>query len=1627
MAKKKKKEYNQGIVTLDNSGNVTTVKKSQDYKTNYAPKKEVNKPSVGKVLVDSTINAGKTLGNVATNMGKGALKTLEAINDTANNLATKANTGMESLLLGLAGKDKKEIKKLTEAEKKANREYIKSDRTNALLDATGWNEYQKKFEEGSLVKESNLGGQIAQGIGGMVPSLLAGQYLGGVNAAGQSLKGLKGVELAKTAAKNVGTNLMNNAAANAVLGASSYGSGVEEAYQQGATDKQANLYGLGNAALEFGTEMLTGGIPGLENQTGIVDNLVEKGINKATSGITGQIPKAIAKGGLKVGSNMLGEGFEEGLSTLLNPALKNATYADGEKVNWEEVGKSALVGGLTGAFLSGPQDLMTMSNEIRQARQQQLQEVQNQVQSGEITPEQGTQKLEQIEKGTYKENQQLNQIAQQKVEEIQQAVQNGNISNQEAIKEIEAVSQTLSQQREQLNNNLNTQEQQEYNDLQNLPFELDGQELKRLNQLEAKKNNTELYQTINNRENVDLSDRNVKAIQQEHPEVKPFYQDVATDLLNEIEDMGTKASTIYKENEFGENTVTRTKRYIPDSDLREYADSNNITMEKLKDGLSRIIEDNGKENTKVAKEVEQILDKKLQDGYTTVREGKIPPNQDYIDLVSGKVKPNELLNADIETNDEVIVAPNEEAKELTNRINSEIKGEKAFTKVEQDNKAPMRSWVKTSLTETGQVELVNSMDGKKITYEPQSNEKTIKQAEAQLRGLSYEEKIGAIKDFIRSDKRVTAVDIAKIESTIQEALQKGDTKNFMELVEDCAILGTELGQSVQALSIIKNSGPQGQLQTLEKIIQREQSKGNKVYEDVEIKEDLVKQVLNSYNEDGSINQEQYDQAMDNLKQDIANQMKVTGIERLDAWRYLAMLGNPKTHARNIVANMAMQILTKGKNVVGAIGESVVGTGAKLIGKDITRTKTLKTSSKEVTDFSKQAINEVFDTFDKGSKYNESAKGIKRDIEKRRKVLPSIIGAAERLNSKALEWEDVVFNKTTAISATKNFLTANGITTLEQINNHPELVKQAIDYGIQQGREATFKQESKTASAIKNARERLRQGSVGSKLVGLGIDALMPFTSTPINIAKTGIAYTPGIGLIDTLSAYNNAPSNLKGQAVIDSLSKQFVGGTLAAVGYALAKQGLLNGAAGEDKEDKFEKDLGQGDYSITFRGKNYDISWLSPSAMPLLIGAELHNVLRDRDELSFDYVMEVLASTLDPLTSMSFMESVQRTLSSFESGSKAIGSIFGNSFTSYISQYIPTLLSQIASVTDEKQRDTQGDNFIDKTINQVKYKIPGARQTLDTKTNVWGEELDNTQYKNIFNAFLNPMNIKDVKIDDTSKELIRLQKSTETGVPSMTPTSNVSINKENHKFDVKEKKEYKNLKGKTSKEALDALVNSDRYKNADDYDKAKMVNNIYTYSSYEAKKNYANKNDIDLGSSKKAKFEAIDKYDIPVADYFSLNLNDIKSDKDSNGKAISGTKKQKIIDSIYTLNLTKQQRDGLIKDTVYNDSTKKYNMVEKFGIDANVFSDYDVEINKIKSDYNRKGTAIKGSKDRKVKQYINSLPLSSVQKQALYQRYNYQNSIVKKKTTNKQLHDYINNMSISKEEKQELADYIGIN
>ena len=60
------------------------------------------------------------------------------------------------------------------------------------------------------------------------------------------------------------------------------------------------------------------------------------------------------------------------------------------------------------------------------------------------------------------------------------------------------------------------------------------------------------------------------------------------------------------------------------------------------------------------------------------------------------------------------------------------------------------------------------------------------------------------------------------------------------------------------------------------------------------------------------------------------------------------------------------------------------------------------------------------------------------------------------------------------------------------------------------------------------------------------------------------------------------------------------------LGYALAKAGILNGSGNDDKEGKYDSQLGENQYSLKIGDKSYSISWLSPVAMPLLVGANAY-------------------------------------------------------------------------------------------------------------------------------------------------------------------------------------------------------------------------------------------------------------------------------------------------------------------------------------------------------------------------------------------------------------------------------------
>ena len=635
-----------------------------------------------------------------------------------------------------------------------------------------------------------------------------------------------------------------------------------------------------------------------------------------------------------------------------------------------------------------------------------------------------------------------------------------------------------------------------------------------------------------------------------------------------------------------------------------------------------------------------------------------------------------------------------------------------------------------------------------------------------------------------------------------------------------------------------------------------------------------------------------------------------------------MLGNPKTHIRNITANVAMKLLQASKNKIAATGEALVDVGSKAIrGKGIQRAKTLMPSTRDVKSYANQTMDSYFEKNDQGSKYNDkitNKKGLKGELLQRRNKFSNknpvgfLLNLADKGNSAALNWEDNVFNKSAAKSAMSNYLTANGIRTKADIDAHPDIVQAAFDYGILQGQEATFHQKSTTADVIRQSREKLRTGSGLSKAVGYGIDATMPFVSTPINIAKTGVEYTPGLGLLKTITDVQQAPKAQKASVFIDSLSKQLSGGLLAYAGYLLAKNGWLVGGGDDDNEKKLEKNLGAMNYSIKIGNDYYDISFLSPSAMPLLMGANLNEALKGKG-VKEKVIADVLYQSLDPLTEMSFMSSVQDVLKSYNSGAKGLSDMGSSALTGYISQYIPTLMSQFASSRDKYKRSAGGNTFIEKTKQKLMKKIPGQREKLPEQVNVWGEPKENKQRG--LEAFLNPMNRSTAKVDDTTKEIEKIYEETGTGMPNMGIKKEQLGNTLNEKEYTKFKKTY----GKTAKKELDDLIKSNKYKNASTEEKAAMITRIYSYSTHKSKEEYSNESGAEYEPQTKY-YAMIDAFDIPFNEYVQMGLEDIKADKGSNGKSISGSKKTKVIKAIEESGLTKVQKQAIIKQKGYKTS-----------------------------------------------------------------------------------------------------------
>lgn len=800
------------------------------------------------------------------------------------------------------------------------------------------------------------------------------------------------------------------------------------------------------------------------------------------------------------------------------------------------------------------------------------------------------------------------------------------------------------------------------------------------------------------------------------------------------------------------------------------------------------------------------------------------------------------------------------------------------------------------------------------SYVPSSNESAMRQAVSIVEEQGLEQAVKQWEASVNGKHGPDKNDIALGEYLLTLAGKNNDPALASKLIIDLATAGTNAGQVVQAMSMLKRMTPEGRLLSLQRVaekINRERPDSH-----VKVPEAIIEKIQRINPQDT--------EAIDNAVQEglvaLAEQVPAKWLDKWNAWRYLAMLGNPRTHVRNVVGNAMFTPVVYTKNILAGLIEGAVDSAYKSAGKEgITRTKTALsalpfTKRQEYLDFARSDFKEIEPELRGGG--NRNPADVIRDnqtVFKSKLMKP--VEVARKANSRAMEAEDMAFKRLHYQRALMQYLAANKI----DVSHIDETtLKRGRNYAIREAQKATFADNSALANA-------LNWISHSNKAAQFVVEGLLPFKKTPVNLLKRGVEYSP-VGLLDTLTRKLRklAKEDITAAEFIDSLSAGLTGTGVVALGMWLKSIGVLVGGLGDDKEDQFDELQGEQEYAIRIGDSSYTIDWAAPVILPLLVGAEIEGMRQSSKdgEIPFDKMLESLANLSEPVVNMSMLQGINDSIENVKFSDNPLTDLVLNAGASYLSQGVPTLFGQIARTSDDTRRRNyveQGSAFssLQYAAQRAKSKIPGVLQTQQPYVDAWGrEEPTGSLLERAVNNFLSPGYTSKIQTSDMEEELKRLYK--ETGEASVFPSSaskSVTYKGEKYALSADEYTDYQRTAGKTAYSTLERLTRTGAYKSLSDEQKVEAVSVVYEYAKDLAKGEFLEAKGIEYSpGSKREDIDTAEKNGVPLSTYllYTLRTKELKADKDENGDTIAGSLKEKKEAELSKMDVTDRQKEVLL-------------------------------------------------------------------------------------------------------------------
>lgn len=729
-----------------------------------------------------------------------------------------------------------------------------------------------------------------------------------------------------------------------------------------------------------------------------------------------------------------------------------------------------------------------------------------------------------------------------------------------------------------------------------------------------------------------------------------------------------------------------------------------------------------------------------------------------------------------------------------------------------------------------------------FSYDVYTDKEARAAAEATIRRKGYET---ALADWLSEVKegKVNKTNTALGWELYNQAATKGDLKTAMSVLNGMVQHQRNAAQALQATRILKKMAPDAQLYGIQRSVESLQEdlakKYGKKVPDLKVDEELAKKLLKAKTD------EERDEATKEIYMDIGRQMPSTFIDKWNAWRYLAMLGNPRTHVRNVVGNLGFAPVVATKDLTATVIEGVVSFVSK--GK-LDRTKAMPNAKLLKAAWADYA--NVADEVTAGGKYSDSFMQNQYIQEGREIFKFKPLEKARKGNSAALEVEDMWFAQPHYAFALAQYCKAHGV-TVEQLKTGKALGN-ARNYAIREAQKATYR-DTNAFSQMVSELGRYSGDNKAKKGLSLVTEGILPFRKTPANILVRGIEYSP-IGLLNGIkqALWDVSKGTKTGAEAIDSIAAGATGTALLGLGVYLASQGLIRGAGGDDeKEKKFEELQGHQTYALELpNGKSITLDWLAPEVLPLFIGVNLCEMAReDKGESNLSDILTAVSNVTEPLLEMSCLQSLNDLFDSVGyaasgGGLSALPTILASAATSYLTQAFPTILGQAErSAQDERMTTyTEKNGFLTSdlqyTIGKISAKIPGWDFQQIPYVDAWGRtESTGSRASNIANNFLNPAYTSQVETSEMEEELQRLHdvKGDEYSVLPSRPNKYFNVDGDRKDLTAEEYVAYATEKGQLSYDILTDLTEKKEYDKLPDAEKARAVEMAYEYANAIAK------------------------------------------------------------------------------------------------------------------------------------------------------------------------------------------------